>query len=233
MPAPTFVQEAETAWTAQTGATRATGSFSVLAGDLLVAIMQGRNATSVGSLTASGGSLTWTSQQSSAVSGFPSVAIATAVVDVNKSMTVTVTRSISSGTIVFGVNVFTFRSHGGVGASQKGNAAASAPSIVLTTTQANSAIAMLISPQISSTATYRTEAGAFTEMTQSLAATSILGGYHADAGSIGTYTLGATAPSTADWSGAVVEVKGTGGASPTSLAPGNQPWRLARRRRAL
>lgn len=121
----TVVAESEFAWGQVVGA-RTSPSFSVLAGDLVV-VYAAAEAQSV-SWTISGGSLTWTLRQEVNPGGnFARVAIWTALVDVNKSMAVTLTPSIS--TQMWGANVLVLRGHDGVGNSAKANAASGAPSL--------------------------------------------------------------------------------------------------------
>src|SRR5262245_62136482 len=110
MPAPTFVQAVETTWTSVTGSTKTTASFSVQTGDILVACMESGDANLSGTLTATGGSLSWTSRQDvNPGLGWCRAVIATATATSNASITVTVTRGVTSGSVAFGVEVHTFR----------------------------------------------------------------------------------------------------------------------------
>ena len=127
-------------------------------------------------------------------------------------MTVTSTRTGSSFN-GFGLNVLTFRSSDGVGASSKDNVASGAPTLNLTTTQANSAIVVANgdwSATDGASRTWRTNAGALTEKTYDFqsAQFTVYGGYHADAGAIATYAVGLSAPGAQKYSIAAVEVKG-------------------------
>lgn len=215
MAAPTFVSETETVWTASTSATRVTASIAVQAGDLLVAIMMGQAASSVGTLTASGGGLTWTQQQEASFGS--RTVISTATATSTTSFTVTVTRSVSGISQSFGCNVLVFRSHGGVGAANNASSSVGAPSVNLTTTQANSAIVVGnadASGADGASRVWRTNAGALTEQTYNrIAGTATMyAGYHADAGSIGTYACGLTAPSTQNYTIVALEILGTGAA---------------------
>jgi hypothetical protein len=80
----------------------------------------------------------------------------------------------------------------------------------LTTTAANSTIVVANADFTAGTGarTWRTGAGALTETTFATvaAAYTVYGGYHADAGPIGTYAVGLTAPSQT-YSIAAVEIK--------------------------
>lgn len=221
MAAPSFIQEAETAWTddADTVASVATASFNVLAGDVLAAI--GITGDNVGvTLTIAGGSLTWTQQQAVAVNAYCWVAIWTATVDSDKAMTVTFTRSADpGGAIFYGGNVFTFRGSDGVGASNKTNVASGAPTLNLLTTQANSVIVVANSDWTAAdgaSRTWRANAGAFTEKTyfRDSSQYSNYAGYHADSGAVTTYAVGLSAPTGQKYSIVAVEIKGTAGGQP-------------------
>ena len=209
---PTFVNEYETVWT--TASPKTTASFSVQAGDILVASAMSED----GSITASisGGSLTWTQQQVVNASGYGWLSIWTATVDADKTMSVTFTRT--AGSSNYGGNVYQFRNSSGIGASSKANVASGAPTLNLTTTQANSAIVVSNDDWTAKTTarTWRTIAGALTERSYATVsgAYTIYSGYHANAGAIGTYAVGLTAPTGQKYSIAAVEVKGSSGAPP-------------------
>jgi len=218
MAAPSFIQEAETAWNSSTSP-KTTASFNVVAGDILAAFGvvddSGNPANWAG--TFSGGSLTWTNREIVSVSDYCHLQIATATVDADKSMTVSFTRTAGSSTAWFGANVLTFRGSDGVGASAKTNVASGAPTLNLTTTQANSAIVVANGDWVAAdgaSRTWRTNAGTLTEQTyfRDSARYTVYGGYHADAGAVGTYAVGLSAPSGQKYSIAAVEIKGTAAA---------------------
>lgn len=216
MAAPTFVQENETAWNVS-GGTKFGTNFSVLANDILVAFAIA-DVTEV--LAVSGGSLTWTLQQSITTASRPRVYVWSAVVDTGKTMSLTYTAS--PGSAQWGGNLLQFRGSDGIGASASANAAASAPSLNLTTTQANSAIVVVngdTSAADGTSRTWRTGAGTLTEQTYSRQATlyTAYGGYHADAGAVGTYTVGLTAPASQTYGLIAVEVTGTTAAAASIL----------------
>jgi hypothetical protein len=220
MAAPTFVQEAETTWTSATS--KATGTFSVLAGDILVAVMVVEDASPPTVNAPTGGSLTWEPKQLSDVSSSCPVGIWTAVVDTNKSMAVTF--SLQGSAHYFGGNVFTFRNSDGVGASNKAQTTG-APSVNVTTTQPNSAIVVVNGDwdaDDGASRTWRTaDAGALTEQSYNrvIGNYTIYIGYHADAGAVGAKAVGLSAPSAQTYTVAAVEVKGTaGGAVSGSLS---------------
>lgn len=187
---PVFVQEAETVWNTSTSP-KTTSSFNVIAGDILVAMVTSDNASNVESISDSA-SLTWTQQQVLSFAGYSWTAVWTAKVISTGAMTVTATNS--GATEMFGMNVFTFRGSSGVGASSATHVASGAPTLNITTTQANSAIVVLNgdwSARDGATRTWRTNAGAFTELTYNYIAGSYTAyaGYHANSGAIGTYAV--------------------------------------------
>src|SRR6185436_10244329 len=85
--APVFIQEAEASW--NSSSTKTTPSFSVQAGDVLVAYAAMEDEP--GTLAISGGTLTWTEQQNINTAAYTEARIWTATVDTNKSMSVTFT----------------------------------------------------------------------------------------------------------------------------------------------
>lgn len=219
MTAPTFIQEAETAWNTNT-TPKTTASFNVLAGDILIAFgtISDHNST-MG--TPTGGSLTWANPQTVSVAAFCVTYLWTAVVDTNKSMTVSFTRA--SGTDLFGGNVLTFRGSNGVGASNKTNVASGAPTLNLLTTQANSAIVVHSADWTGAdgaSRTWRTVNGITPTSGNGLEVSyfrdssfyTIYGAYYNDVGAIGTYAVGESAPGAQKYSIVAVEVKGTAAA---------------------
>ncbi len=207
---PTFVQETETTWNTNTSP-RTTASFNVQAGDILVAYASAEN--SGVTMGISGGSLTWTLRQTTHVSidlNVPEVNVWTALADADKSMTVSFT---GAGGGNFGGNVLTFRGSSGVGASAVVAVATGAPTLNLTTTKANSAIVVVNSDWNAvsgASRTYRTGAGAFSETTYSYIASNYTayGGYHPNAGAIGTYAVGLSAPTGQKYGLIAIEIKG-------------------------
>jgi hypothetical protein len=229
MPAPTFVSETESVWTvmAISTATRDSAAIAVVNGDLLVACMGSEDTSTNGTLTAStlsGSTSAWTKVQEVTVTGNTGVALAWATATATGNVTVRLTRSLTTSARSLGLNVLVFRNHGGAGASNKTNASG-APTLNLLTTAANSAIAVISgdwSAQDGTTRTWRTGAGTLTEVTyyRDSAAYAMYAGYHADAGAIGTYAVGLSAPGTQTYSIAALEIKGTAGAG----TPQPSPW---------
>lgn len=216
---PVFIQEVETVWNAT--ADKTTSSFNVLAGDLLVAYSSSEHGY-YAPTAISGGSLTWTKRQEVHIDiTWATTTVWTAVVDADKSMTVTFDGPDSSH--LFGGNVLIFRNSGGVGASDKANVDGAAPSMNLTTTQANSAIVVLSADWNAangSTRTWRTNAGSFTEQTYHYESGryTVYGGYHANAGAVGTYAVGLSAPAAQKYSIVALEVL------PVDVTPNAVDW---------
>lgn len=208
---PSFIQYIETTWNVTIGSGGlTTSSFSVQAGDILVAVGQAEDANT---LSIAGGSLSWSLQQSINTAGYTANFLWTAVVDSNKSMTCTVTRTANQKG---GLGVYTWRGSDGVGNSNKTNVASGAPSLSLTPAQANSAILVFNgdwSAADGTSRTWRTGAGTFTEKLyfRDSAIYTLYGGYHADAGAVAAKTLGLSAPSGQKYSITAIEVKGTAG----------------------
>lgn len=223
---PIFIQEAETVWNTLT--TKSTASFNVLASDVLVAfsIMEGWNTGSgnTSRTTAiSGGSLTWTQQQLVQVTDYCHLYIWTAIVDSNKSMTVTFTIS-GLSILDFGGNVLTFRGSDGVGASSKTNVLSGNPTLNITTTAANSTVVVANSDFLAAdgaSRVWRTNIGPLNEQTYAFISGryTVYGGYHTDAGTTGTYAVGLTTPSQ-KYSIVALEVKGKNSSAKSLAALG-------------
>lgn len=214
MPAPTFVTEVETAWNSST-TPKTTASISVQVGDILIAYAaKDANSDNLSTPTNSGTALTWTLQQSVDTASRCEVRIWTATATAAESITVSFASTGGAGEW-FGGAVQVWRSSDGVGASAAANAAGSAPTLNITTTQANSAIAVLNADwegADGASRAWRANAGTLTETTyfHELNRYTVYAGYHADAGSIGTYAVGLTTPSQT-YAIVAVEIKGSAG----------------------
>jgi formylglycine-generating enzyme required for sulfatase activity len=208
-PVLTMVQEAETTWSG-TATSKTTASFNVQVGDVLVAYSGVEHATN-NPITISGGSLTWTLQQSIHTdTSDADVYIWTAVASSTTSITVTFT--LGNLTVQYGGNVLTFRNSSGVGASAA-TVVDGGPSLNLTTTKANSAIVLVNADWNAvdgSSRTYRAGTGSFTEQTYGYVSGTYTayGGYYANAGAIGTYAVGLSTPTGQHSSIAAIEIKG-------------------------
>lgn len=211
--APTFIDEHEVSFgtSSSPGESANTGSFAVTAGDLLVIL--GSSEDSVRTLgTPTGGGLTYTLAQSIVVSNNCAVYAWTAVCTATTSITVTITVAGGSGARLWGFNVLRFR-NAAVGTSAKTNNTG-APTLNVTATRENSAIAVINSDWAAvdgASRTWRTNAGAFTEQHyfRNASAYTTYGGYHANAGTISTDAVGLSAPGGQTYAIIAVEVKGT------------------------
>jgi hypothetical protein len=233
MPAPTFVSETETAWALDTSLTRVTAAISVQTGDVLVACMMGDTATNMGTFTASGGSLTWTTQRTvgTATQGLTTVATATATSTTSFTVTATRTSSSSSG---WGMVVMVFRAVQALGANAGTTGSSAAPTVNITTTAANSVLVVAnfdTGTTDGASRVWRNNAGALTETTYNkiIATGEAYAGYHADAGAAGTYAVGMSAPATQNYSIIALELQGVTGAATKAPPPFQRPWRLRRR----
>ncbi len=233
--APTFVQEAETDWSvaSQTVNPKTTSSFNVQAGDVLVAYGVIENVSNLDSISVSGGSLVWTPQQTVNINSFTYLAVWTATVDSNKSMTVNFTCSNDcvSHNYRFGGDVLTFRNSGGVGGSNSTNSlnTGSGSTLNLTTTQNNSVIVTVVGDWDAtdgSSRVWRTvnsitpTSGNGLETTYNFISLgyTVYGAYYSNAGTAGSKTVGLSAPVNQKYSIAAVEIKasnGSGGGTPT------------------
>jgi hypothetical protein len=223
MTAPTFIQEAEVVWNANT-TPKTSASFSVQTGDVLVAYLLCEDAEGApawdGAIT--GGSLTWAEPQQVQVSMYVYVLVATTTATSTTAMTVSFARSAGTTSRFYGGNVLTFRGSDGIGASSKTNVASGAPSLNLTTTAADSAIVVANGDWTAAdgaSRTWRTTAGAFTEQSyfRDAARYVVYGGYHANVGAVGVKNVGLSAPAAQKYSIVAVEVKGTGAAAGPSV----------------
>lgn len=209
MSASAFILEAETAYSTTTP--KATAAFNILQQDVLVAYGLSANNTTPVAISNSGIALAWTQQQVIAVASFGWTGIWTHVVTQSRAA-VTITPS-STGVETWGLDLLIFRDSGGVGASSQTNNASGAPTLNLTTTAANSTIVVAStdwSAVDGASRIWRANAGPLTETTYftNIAAYTAYGGYHADAGPIGTYAVGLTAPTPQKYATVAVEVKG-------------------------
>jgi hypothetical protein len=211
--APTFVSESETAW--NTATSPKTASVTVQNNDRLVVIgATGDASTTLG--TPTGGSLTYTLQQSVVVTNYTTVYVWTATATSATTFSVSITRS--GGTANYwGFNVLLYRDSDGFGASSKTNVANGAPSLGLTTSFTDSAIVVINadwSAVDGTTRTWRQVNGASpTEQTYFRDSTmyTVYAARHANAGTAGAKTVGLSAPGSQKYSIAAVEVRGTAG----------------------
>jgi hypothetical protein len=242
---PTFVADYETSvgWATATAsaAARTTGSFNGSLGDVLVAFNAlASHRTSATFTTTSSPVETWTKGTMSTgtldadVMLQPSTTILTAA---RTGMTVTSTFTYTGTTLVSGNDVAQFTGSDGIGATatQSGNGTA-AVSMSITTTFANSAVVYLFADWAATDASTRTHrtvngftptAGNGQEFTyfRDTINWAVVAAYIPDAGAAGAKTVGLTTPSTGDWLGTAVEVRGTGAAAlpPIIVMPPRRP----------
>lgn len=205
---PTLVGKYESAW--NTATTPKTQSITVQTGDRLVYIGTTENQDVLNVPT--GGGLTWTAAQSITASSQCRMYSWTTTASSGQTFTLSGTKG--SGSNHWGFVVYHYRGSAGIGATAKtANGTAGAPSLNITTTQANSAVVFLSSDWAGTTGTktYRTGAGAISAITgiQDNQTYSVYGGSHADAGTAAAKTVGMTAPTGQTYSLVAVEVKGS------------------------
>jgi hypothetical protein len=229
MAAPTFVTSVEPAsnWgTTASGVTRTTASFSVLAGDVLVAVSASENQTFT-EITPTGGSLTWTTVKATATTNSAGTGLNswTATVDVDKSMTFALTAAGTVSGHFWGFAVYVFRGSAGVGASAVTEQVSGSTntSQALTTLQANSAVLIISADWNAVDGTTRTwttinsitpTSGNGLERSyfrDSLTYT-VYTGYWNDVGATGSKTAGVSAPTGQRNSIIAIEVKGSAAA---------------------
>lgn len=234
MPAPTLVTEVETVFTSSTRP-KTTASMSVQVGDILVGYaVKDNDPEDLSTPTNSGTALTWTLKQSVNLAGYCEVRMWTATATVEESITVSFSET-GTADWWFGGAVQVWRGSDGVGASAVANADGAAPSVNITTTQANSAIAVCNGDWNASdgaSRTWRSNAGSLTETTYFLDSLryTVYAGYHADAGAIGTYAVGLTAPAAQKYAIVAIEIKGSAGVAsplPFRSEPGLRPCPFA------
>ncbi len=222
MAAPTFVAEYETNetnWTNSNAGVAKTVDVTVSAGDVLtvVGVIEDASFTLA---TPTGGGLTYTLAQSISITDYCAVYVWTATSAGAQTFTLSVTLT-GSGSHLWGLNVLQHSGSDGVGASSKTNTTG-APSLGLTTTQADSAIVVGVGDWNAvdgTTRTWRTVNGAAaTEQTyfRDSSHYTVYVGRHPDAGAAGSKTTGLSAPTGQKYSIVAVEILGTagGGATP-------------------
>lgn len=221
MAAPTFAGEAETAW--NSNSSPRTQSVTVTAGERLVVIGSSEDGSTT-LATPTGGSLTYTLQQSVVVASYCTVYVWTATASSSATFDVSIT---ASGGGQFGFNVLRFSGSDGFGASTKTNVASGAPSLSLTTGSANSAIVAINADWNagSGSRTWRTinsitpTAGSGEVSYAATGNFTIYGAYWSDAGTAGAKTTGLSAPTGQKYAIIALEVLGTAGSSDATPTP--------------
>jgi hypothetical protein len=210
MTAPAFILEAETTYDTTTPKT--TAAFNVLQGDVLIVYAGAQDSPNTLAISNNGVALSWVLLQSVVATNFTWLGMWGVVSTQSRSgLTVTITRT--AGTGLFGGDLLLFRGSSGIGASGVANVATSTPTVNITTTTTNSAIVVANDDWNAvdgAARVWRTNAGALTETTYSLNGPNfmtIYGGYHGDAGAVGTYAVGLSAPAGQTYSIIAAEIK--------------------------
>lgn len=208
MSSPAFVQEFETVW--NTNTSPKTAPVFVQAGDVLCIVASSEDdGTTIN--TPTGGGLTYTLAQSIIVVDFSTLYTwTTTPVASDQSYTLSVT---STGSQFWGFNCLRFSGCSGVGASSKTNVASGAPALNITTTQDNSTVVVANSDWAAVdgvSRVWKANAGVLNEKTYNrvVGQYATYNGCHLDAGVIGTYDVGLTAPGAQKYSIIAVELKG-------------------------
>jgi hypothetical protein len=235
MAAPTFVSYTDTGWaTVVSTASVATSSISVQSGDILVAV--GATSDSAVTLAVSGGSLTWTAAQSVNVSNYCSAYIWTATASSTTSFAVTFSRTGGGGGQKYGGGVYVFRA-ASIGNSSKTNTTG-APSLALSSSQANSAFVQVVGDWNAADGASRTwrainsttpTSGNGYEKAYSRDSSqyTVYSAYWPDVGSTGSKTTGLSAPSGQQYAAIALEIEGTASAAASFGIP-HRPLRIWR-----
>lgn len=223
MAAPTYIQEAETAFNSDT-TPKGSGNFTTVTGDVVVAVSVMED-TNDSPLSATGTNVTLASQQEFTTSGdFCGAEISAGVVASGGTTSVSFAKTGATGPW-FGGNALTFRSSDGIGASAQGSGSG-APTLNLVTTQDNSAIVVCVgdwNAADGSSRTWRTvnsitpSSGNGLELTYFRDASHYTAyiAYYSDAGAAGSKTVGLSAPGGQKYTILAFEVLGTGGSTGT------------------
>lgn len=222
MTAPTFVSRTATAFNSTTSP-KTTATIAVQSGDVLVASAGAESdfstvTTVVNIATASGSTSAWTQQELSPYTSTTTHAYLrtwTATATATGNITVSFTRSATA--LEFGGIVHVFRNSGGIGAKDffDNDTAASAPLDTISTTALNSSLVYFSADWNQNTtggaAAFTSNAG--TPVSDLTDQTSAGGAWYyschlADAGSIGSKTLGMSAPTGQRFLLSVIEVLG-------------------------
>lgn len=209
-PSLSMVAQAQTNWSS-TAANQTTSSIAVQPGDLLVAYQGAEDSGSLG-ISSSYGLISWGTRQAYAGNSTHSAArILTATVPTGAPATITVTFSRSGTTGQHGGGVQVWRGSGGYGVSGQATGTSAAPSLTLAGVSANSAIVKFNVDWAAKSGASRNSrpVGTFTETTYSLTSQyTVYAGYHTSIGAAGSKTIGYTAPSNQNYTLLGVEVKG-------------------------
>lgn len=214
MPAPTFVAEYESAWNNSTSPK--TISVTTAVGDVLVCLAVMENHVA-GIATPTGGTgLTWTLRQSIVVTDYCQVYAWTATATTAETFTFSIAESASTANF-WGATVLRWSGSDGIGASAKTNVSSGAPSLGLTTTGENSAIATVNADWNAADGASRTwrtiNSSTGNEQTyfRDSSRYAVYANRWNDVGASGSKTTGLSAPSGQKYSIISVEVLGSSG----------------------
>ncbi len=211
--APTYVNQYATAFNSITSPKTAMSAVAINSGDVLVAVAAHENERTSALAITENGAATWVVAQGSQVTDYCEVRAWSYAATSNENLTVTFTKD--SG--MFGGNVIRFSGSDGVGASNIASGSSGNPSVSLTTTQANSAIVVIVADwnAVSGTQTFTNNFSgtptALTDFTGNGVNYGVAIAYFPDAGAAGSKTVGMSAPTGQKWTIIAVEVKGTAG----------------------
>jgi len=232
MAAPTFVQEAETAWNTSTTPKTTATITSTAVSDVLVSLAAAEN----GNASALAPTLTgetWVAQEEGGVSGTScEIDARTCIIASSGSSETVSVAATGAGADWWGANVLQFTASDGIGAAESAFAGSGAPSLAITTTQDNSAIAVIVADFNAidgASRTWRTVNGTAPTAANGFERTyfrdashyTLYVAYYPDAGTAGAKTVGLSAPAGQTYSIAAIEVKGAaagGGAAAKKLA---------------
>lgn len=229
MAAPTFVTSYQSSFGDSN--TPKTAAPTVAVNDVLVVVGVAEDAgTTIA--TPTGGSLTYTLQQSLVVASNCAVYVWTTISASAQSFTLSADEG-GAGTAWWGIQALRFSGSDGVGASNKAQTTG-APSLSLTTNFANSAVVVVNGDWNAvdgTTRTWRTvnsitpTAGNSLERTyfRDAAHYGVYVAYWNDVGAAGAGTYGLSAPTGQKYGIIAVEVRGSSGAATTSFTPPRRP----------
>lgn len=219
--APTFVAEYPTAFNNATSPKTAMNAVSINSGDVLVLVSADEGNYALGETE--NGSASWVNIRYSDEFNYAAVRSSGYTATANETLTATIT---STGGYSGG-NIIRFSGSDGIGASAMSNGTTGTPSVSITTTQANSAIVVIVGDwsAVSGTQTFTNNGGAgsptnLTDFPGDNVHYGVGIAYYPDAGAAGSKTVGMSAPTGQKWTIHAIEVKGT----ETGDAPLDTEW---------
>jgi hypothetical protein len=217
MTAPSFISSTATVFNS-VNSPKTTGSIAVTNGDVLVAHAMAENGTAALTIaTATGSTSAWTLKVDSAVTGTsnPFRRSWTATATATGNITVSAT---GSGTVFVGLIVKVWRGSSGIGAVNRGSNAtgSGSPSVVVTTTGANSGIDFANCDWNGATGTTTFTATSGTPVSdlsdQTSSAHYCVYSFHVvDASAAGAKTMAMSSPGSQRYDCSAIEILGTGG----------------------